>query len=239
MLAPEGIQIGISGGEPMLNKEALFNFLLKIIDIRPDVRFHILSNAQHFNETDIQVLNKLKDNILWGIPMYSHNHTEHDKIVCKEGAYNNLLIGINTLLQSGSKIELRTIILKQNYKSLSGLADFISRHIPDIEIWAIMQLERIGFAKMNWDHIFYDSSIDFSFIENALRIAIQNHVRFGLYNFPLCTVSPKWRDFSFKTISDWKNKYLQVCDHCSLKNNCGGFFEWYNIEGGYKKIEAL
>jgi His-Xaa-Ser system radical SAM maturase HxsC len=239
MLAPRNIQIGISGGEPTLYKEALFNFLLEISHIRPDVKFHILSNAQHFSERDTQSLEQLKNNILWGIPMYSHNYVEHDKIVCKEGAYHNLLTGINILLKSGSKIELRTVILQQNYKSLSGLADFISRHIPDIDIWAIMQLERIGFAKMNWDHIFYDSSIDFGFIENALSIANQNNVKFGLYNFPLCTVTPKWRDFSFKTISDWKNKYLTVCDHCSLKNDCGGFFEWYNTDGGYKKIEAL
>jgi hypothetical protein len=27
-----------------------------------------------------------------------------------------------------------------------------------------------------------------------------------------------------KSSSDWKNEYLPVCDHCTLRGQCGGFF---------------
>ena len=45
--------IGITGGEPTLFKDDLFHFLLSVSDARPDLRFHVLTNAQHFVDEDI------------------------------------------------------------------------------------------------------------------------------------------------------------------------------------------
>ncbi|WP_426232007.1 hypothetical protein [Pararhizobium sp. DWP3-4] len=49
-LAPNDSYVGISGGEPMLHKERLFTFLETSAALRPDVRFHILTNGSISNQ---------------------------------------------------------------------------------------------------------------------------------------------------------------------------------------------
>lgn len=237
LLAPNSMIIGISGGEPTLHKADLIPFLIDILKSRPDLKFHILSNAQHFTNEDIPSLKALNENVLWGVPLYSHIADIHDEIVGKEGAFSQLLNGLNILFQAGSQVELRTIVLKQNYDNFSQISGFISKHIS-CETWAIMQLEDIGYAKMNWDHIFVDTSLKFSVLSNALSIASKNRVNVRLYNFPKCTIPEEWRYIACQSISDWKNKYLPSCENCSEKETCCGFFDWYKEDRGYERIVA-
>src|SRR3546814_18001740 len=53
LLAPPNLVIGITGGEPTLYKHELFALVAQELTIRPDLEFHILTNAQHFDEGDI------------------------------------------------------------------------------------------------------------------------------------------------------------------------------------------
>jgi hypothetical protein len=32
--------------------------------------------------------------------------------------------------------------------------------------------------------------------------------------------------FSQQSISDWKNAYHDVCNDCTVRDRCGGFFQW-------------
>ncbi|MDH5731138.1 MAG: His-Xaa-Ser system radical SAM maturase HxsC, partial [Gammaproteobacteria bacterium] len=113
-LTPVKSVIGISGGEPLLEKNKLFLFIDKILAIRPDLQFHILTNAQHFGMEDLSFIKNTKNNIVWCIPLYSSNPTLHDDIVCKVGAYKQLLKSLNILFVAGSIVELRTVLIKQN-----------------------------------------------------------------------------------------------------------------------------
>ena len=235
-LLPLNARLGISGGEPTLLKKNLFKFLEKVYLHRNDINFHILSNCQHFEKDDIKLLSKISHKILWGIPLYSHIPDTHDSIVGKKGSYNNVLKNFNYLVQSGSRVELRTVLMKQNYNDLPQLADLISTHLNWIEVWAIMQLENYGYAKMNWDKIFYDNSINFEKIGFAINTLTAKRLNVSLYNFPLCTVPDFYRQFTTRSISDWKQKYLDDCNGCIEKQYCSGFFEWYNIDKGFSKI---
>lgn len=210
MLVPENMVIGISGGEPTLEKNQLFPFIKEVIKLRPDLRFHILTNCQHFNMYDVEILKEINPAILWGIPLYSHQAGRHDEIVGKPGAFDFLLNGFNILLQSGASIEIRTVLMQQNFNDLPMIADFISRHLSACELWAIMQLEKIGYAKMNWEHIFVDSSINFSPISNALNISRIKEINCQLYNFPLCTIPNEWHEHACRSISDWKNEVVLI-----------------------------
>ena len=40
-----------------------------------------------------------------------------------------------------------------------------------MDVWAIMQLENIGFGRKNWDRLFFDNSLDFSEIAAAVSFA--------------------------------------------------------------------
>ena len=59
LLAPAGARIGISGGEPTLFKDELFDLLLTVLDERPDLSFHVLTNGQHFEPGDAEILRRI------------------------------------------------------------------------------------------------------------------------------------------------------------------------------------
>ena len=233
--------IGISGGEPTLYKKELFKILLNSIEKRPDVKFHILSNGQHFEDSDIETLKKLNEGaeILWGIPLYSADKALHDEIVGKKGAFDLLMQNLFLIASAGTSIELRTVLMKKNALELTELSKFISKNLPFISKWAIMALEPIGFAKANYKELFFDHSVAKFPIQNSLDIAEANFIRAQLYNFPLCTLDKKYRDKCAKSISDWKNKYIDNCFKCDFKDDCCGFFEWYNEKWSWEKISPI
>lgn len=235
-LAPMGAQIGLSGGEPLLHKTALFRFIEEALSERGDLSFHILTNGQHFEHSDLPWLKKHRKKLLWGIPLYSTTPTIHDELVGKSGAFRKLTQNLSILGLAGAAVELRTVVMKQNYSTLSELADLISRHIPFATTWAIMQLERIGYGRMNWTRCFYDTSADFGELGAAINIMKARNKSVTLYNFPLCTIPESYRYFAAQSISDWKQKFLSECSTCNLRARCSGFFEWYQEKNGFMEI---
>lgn len=239
-LAPPDAYIGLSGGEPLLYKKRLFEMLLSLSLIRPDLTFHILSNGQHFDEEDIDTLREIGiDRILWGIPLYAADAAQHDFIVKKTGAFDRLFRSFSILFDAGAAIELRTVVMQHNYANLPTLAGFIGSNLPFVERWAIMQLENIGFGRMNWDTSFKDTSTDFGNVGRAINIATARNVGVQLYNFPLCAVPERFHHLAPATISDWKKKHESFCVDCSLRQRCGGFFEWYNHNRGFKGLGPI
>lgn len=239
-LAPADAYIGLSGGEPLLHKRKLLEMLSELTAQRPDLTFHILTNGQHFEDADIPLLRQIGiDNILWGIPLYASDRGLHDDIVKKSGAFERLLESFNILFQAGSSIELRTVVLRQNYERLPELGVFVGTHLPFVERWAIMQLEKIGFGRMNWDKIFKDTSLDFGHLARTINLATTRGVDVQLYNFPLCSIPEVYRNRAPATISDWKNKFEPFCAECPSKSKCGGFFEWYDDKNGFKGLGPI
>jgi His-Xaa-Ser system radical SAM maturase HxsC len=239
-LAPQGAMIGVSGGEPLLHKERLFGMLEEVKAQRPDVGFHILTNAQHFSREDLERLQRLDhERVLWGVPLYSATPENHDRIVGKTGAFATLEQGLSILMRAGASLELRTVVMQQNWQDLPALANYVSTRLNFLTVWAIMQLERIGYARMNWKETFRDTSGDFDQIARAVDIATARGLRAALYNFPLCSVPPVYQDFAPSTISDWKRKYLDFCLNCRVKKTCGGFFQWYSHSEGFAYLGPL
>jgi His-Xaa-Ser system radical SAM maturase HxsC len=238
-LAPKGATIGISGGEPLLHKERLFSMLAKARLDRPDLRFHVLTNAQHISEADIATIEGLgSDAVLWGVPLYSSDADIHDRIVEKQGAFELLRVGLSRLARAGARLELRTVVMNSNIVGFEALAAYISRHLNFIDVWAVMQMENIGYARKNWAKEFFDNSLTFEPLADALDIAVGRGVNVSLYNFPSCSVPKPYRRFCVDSISDWKNKHFPVCADCSLRSSCAGFFEWTPLAGGFARLEA-
>jgi His-Xaa-Ser system radical SAM maturase HxsC len=236
LLAPQGACIGISGGEPTLYKEELFALFGAVQKERPDVSFHVLSNGQHFEERDIPQLRQCASQVQWGIPLYSHSADTHDGIVAKAGAFAELMESFGVLLRSAANIELRTVVMKENVRDLPALGHFTASHLPFVRQWSLMQLERIGYAKKNWQALFFDHSTDFDALGRAISIATLNGLNPRLYNFPLCTVPEQYRELAPVSISDWKRRYLAVCEGCALRSSCTGVFEWYDSNVGFERI---
>ena len=240
LLAPRGMTIGISGGEPTLYKDRLFALLETVIEDRPDLQFHVLTNGQHFASEDIPFLSsKRMANIVWAVPIYADTPALHDRIVGKEGAFGQLLESMLMLSHTLARLELRTVLLQSNVERLPFLADFLTEYVPFAEFWSIMQLERIGFGKMNWATEFFDSSIDFKNVGRALNIATGRGMNAYLYNFPYCSVPEPYREYAVNSISDWKQKYMAECENCHARSICTGFFRWYDERVGFKNLGPL
>ena len=232
--------IGISGGEPSLFKALLFNFLISCSISSPKIKFHVLTNGQHFSEDDLPSLKLLSETVLWAIPIYSDSPTQHDEIVGKAGAFKTLINNLSFFALSSSDVEIRTVVLQQNIYHLPRLALFLCKCLPWISHWSIMQLEKYGYARLDWENKFYDTSTDFQLIGTALDICRSTEqIKPSLLNFPICTVPEAYRDLAKRSISDWKQKYEPECSECVQKSFCCGFFEWYDPKCGFKRIGYL
>lgn len=239
-LAPLNMTLGISGGESTLYKTELFAFILRVLEVRNDITFHILSNGQHFAAEDLDTLRSLpRGNVTWGIPIYAADAETHDEIVQKPGAFKILCSGLELLCRSGAAIELRTVLMTKNVERLGALSQFITTHTPFAVHWAIMQMENIGFAEAKWSELFVDTSCEFSAIEEATGLVRARGIPVFLYNFPLCTMPATYRVLAPSTISDWKRRYLPICARCSASQVCCGFFEWYPEVGGFSKVHPI
>jgi len=228
LLADPGQVIGITGGEPTLFKAQLLGMIETVLTARPDLRFHVLSNGQHFAATDIDRLRSpLYQRVEWGIPLYAAAAALHDRIVAKEGAFARLEDSLAHLLMAGANIELRTVVLSHNVDVLPNLARHVAARLGFIGVWSIMQLENIGFARNRWQELYHDHRHQFDPIAAALDIATLHGIGSRLFNFPLCTVPPAYRQFATASISDWKRRFGEACDACSAKADCSGFFEWH------------
>jgi His-Xaa-Ser system radical SAM maturase HxsC len=236
VLAPERATLVLTGGEPTLFKDDLFHFFDTVSAKRPDLRFQVLTNGQHFEDGDAGRLTRLAATVLWGIPLYASSAELHDAIVKKGGAYQRLGQSLALLAKAGSQIQLRTVAMANNVAGLPELARFITSQVPFVATWAIMQLENIGYGRQNWANLFFDNSQDFGPIGSATDIARAHGIDVSLFNFPLCTVPLAYRTHAVASISDWKRRYLSGCESCALRQSCGGFFEWYPDRSGFTKL---
>lgn len=239
-LAPKGMLIGISGGEPTLYKERLLTMLERTLSIRPDLGFHVLTNGQHFDGNDVERLSHPAfRRVSWGIPLYAADPALHDHIVGKDGAFVQLETCLAHLSMAGARIELRTVVLNENVEALPALSRHVATRLRFVEAWSIMQLEHIGFARNRWAELFLDHRHRFPPIAQALDHALLHGVRAQMFNFPRCTVPAPYRHLAIASISDWKRKYPTECGGCRERGACSGFFEWHPDEEVRMVVEPL
>jgi hypothetical protein len=64
--------------------------------------------------------------------------------------------------------------------------------------------------------------------KDELRIATtmlaERGMNVSIYNHHLCTIPTEIWPFAQRSISDWKNIFIDECEGCSLKPACAGFF---------------
>ena len=91
-----------------------------------------------------------------------------------------------------------------------------------------MGLENIGYAPRNMTSLWIDPNDYQEELESAVEFLTLRGMKVSIYNHQLCVLRKSLWKFARKSISDWKNIYLDVCKNCGARESCGGFFQWAN-----------
>jgi len=226
LLPNETGNIGFSGGEPTLYGDAFIALIKKAKLCLPNTAIDVLSNGRRFSD---QKFTKAYADInhpdcLLGIPIYSDDPVRHNYVVQADGAFDETIKGILNLKKYGQKVEIRIVIHKQTIGRLVETCEFIARNLLFVDHVALMGLEMMGFTRANLDSLWIDPIEYKDLLSRAVMILNTYGIKASVYNHQLCLVNPDVLPNYVKSISDWKNEFVDECEPCLRKSECGGFF---------------
>jgi His-Xaa-Ser system radical SAM maturase HxsC len=218
--------IGITGGEPTLKPESL-NTLLRFCKERfPMAVLSLLTNGKRFENLEFtrSVAETNHPGLVYCVSLYSDTDTEHDRIVGTPGSFRETVKGLHNLALFRQRVEIRTVIFQNNFQRLPSMAEFIFRNFPFTVHVAFMGMECAGLASTNLDQVWIDPTEYALELKAAVLHLNRRAIPVSIYNLPLCSIPQEvWR-FSRKSISTWKNIYLDQCKDCKMRIKCGGVF---------------
>ena len=226
LMAPGPEVLALTGGEPTLVWNDLLSLVTECATKLPETRLALLTNGRVFRNVRLveQLVSVGHRNLLLAVPLYSDIDSIHDTIVGAEGAFGDTVRGLHNLAAYRVPVELRTVLLRENYQRLPQFVEFIYRNLPFVDHTAIMGLEPTGLAEANLNRVWVDP---YDAKEQLLAACTYLHRRLipnALYNLQLCVVPSELWAVARRSISDWKNVYLPECEGCDVKHQCGGFF---------------
>jgi His-Xaa-Ser system radical SAM maturase HxsC len=226
-MSPDTVELTITGGEPTLYHQELFDIIRTCRGHLPQTALHLLSNGRLFSYLSLarEIASIGHPDLMVGIPLYSDIPSIHEYVVQAQGAFDQTIRGILNLGRLGVPVEIRVVVHQQTWERLPHLARYITRNLPFVNHVTFMGLEMVGHTRMNlpdlWiDPVEYQQSLE----ETVRHLVTYGTMRVSVYNHQLCVLSPSLWPFARRSISDWKNEYLPLCDGCAVKEQCGGFF---------------
>jgi His-Xaa-Ser system radical SAM maturase HxsC len=220
------VELGISGGEPLLLGDGFFAIVEKCKAFLPSTALHVLTNGRLFKTAGLaERLGRIEHpDIMLGIPLYADVDTIHDYVVQVHGAFDETVMGLYSLAEHGVPIEIRVVLHAQTYRRLPQLAEYIYRNFPFVSHVALMGLEMFGYTNVNLADLWIDP-VDYQSELRAATITLaERGLNVSIYNHQLCTIPQDIWPFARQSISDWKNIFVPECEKCSVKSACAGFF---------------
>ncbi len=218
--------VTITGGEPFLLKEDFLEILACLRERCPNTQVLLLTNGRAFaNQLYArQYMQKKPLLCTVGIPIHGSNEEKHDAITQAKGSFLQTVLGIKHLIQGGEKVEIRIVVSKLNQDDITEIAKTIISTIPGIASVKIMGLEMLGSAAVHCEDVWIEYDCAMKASEKAIELLLSHGIDVELYNFPLCVVRRKFWGLYRKSIDLYKVRYLDLCEQCDEKSNCGGFF---------------
>lgn len=226
LIDPNERSLAITGGEPTLLGTRLVDLIEFCGEVLPQTALHVLSNGRALK--DPKLVRRLAavghPALTWGIPLYSDSPETHDHVVQALGAFEETVHGLYNLAEYRQHVEIRVVLHKLTIPRLRELAYFIFHNLAFVDHVAMMGIEPIGFAPGNHDVLWQDPADYQLELAEAMHFLANRGIAVSIYNLPLCIVDPSLLNYYKKSISDWKNVYLEECGRCEAKHRCGGFF---------------
>lgn len=227
LIDPETQEIGITGGEPTLFKDDFLRLVEHCKERLPNTALHVLTNGRMFYYREFaRRLGEIgHPDIMLGVPLYSDVDSEHDYVVQARGAFEETVLGLHNLSRYVVPVEIRVVVHRQTYRRLPRLAEFIARNFPFAAHVALMGMEMYGFVNRNLEELWVDPHDYQPELYEATGILFTAGMNVSIYNHQLCVLDRRLWPFARKSISDWKNIYLEECTSCAMHEECGGLFQ--------------
>jgi His-Xaa-Ser system radical SAM maturase HxsC len=216
----------ITGGEPTLLGDDLIVLLSRIKEKLPGTSVQMLTNGRTYADATYarKVASVGNPAFISAIPLYADIAGVHDYIVQAKGAFDQTVEGLYNAADAGLTVEIRVVLHKQSIPRLPHLAEFIYRHFPFTAHIALMGMEHMGYVKKNWEDLWIDPFDYQSSLEKAVRYLWQRRMNVSIYNLQLCLLPRSLWSFARRSISDFKNDYVEECERCVQKDHCAGLF---------------
>ena len=218
--------LGITGGEPTLLGDRLIDIVRTCKDKLPTTQLMLLSNGIRFQDFEFvkSLMLVRHPHLLIDIPLYADTDTEHNRIVGANGFYRTIE-GLYNLAKFNQRVGIRVVLHRLTYGRLPQLADFLYRNFPFAFHIAFMQTETINLARDNIDRLWIDPHDYNNQLEEAVFYLWRRGMNVSIYNAQLCVLPKSLWQFARKSISSWKNIYVDECSRCAQRSACGGLFE--------------
>ena len=227
--------LALTGGEPTLNKNNLIKIIKECKKYLPSTSLILLTNGINFEDFDFtkELIFISHPDLTIAISLQS-DIDEINNMMMGKAVFYKILKGIYNLARFRQKIEIRIVVTKLNFQRLPNFAEFVSYNFPFVYHVAIMGLEPVGNALKNIDKLWVDPYTYQDVLRKTVQIFHRRDMNVSIYNHQLCILhNSLWR-FSKNSISKWKNVYLDTCERCDYKNNCGGLFaSSYDIHSNF------
>jgi His-Xaa-Ser system radical SAM maturase HxsC len=226
-LIPQSTEtLGFTGGEPTLLGDRFLETLRLAKALLPRTKLHVLSNGRRFADPLFARSYAAigHPDLTVGIPVYSDDAGSHDYVVQSKGAFDETVRGILNLKELGQKVEVRVVLHRLSINRLEKLATFLTRNLLFVDHVALMGIELTGFSRANLETLWIDPFDYKDILSRAVRIIEASGMQVSVYNHQLCVVNSDTEKAYRRSISDWKNEYVEACAPCRRKHECGGFF---------------
>ncbi|MBR6407864.1 MAG: His-Xaa-Ser system radical SAM maturase HxsC [Clostridia bacterium] len=216
----------ITGGEPFLVGDRIFDLFNEIKNRLPDTDCLLLTNGRALGYIPYadRLLLCAPKRLIVGVPLHGYNSDTHNRITQTAGSFDQTVSGIKNLLFRGFNVEIRIVVSKLNCQFISRIADLIINEFPHVGSVKIMGLEMLGSAAKYAEDIWIPYDVAFEYSKIGIINLINRGIDVGLYNFPLCAVDNNFHLLCQKSITDYKIRFTEKCDDCKKKQNCGGIF---------------
>lgn len=218
--------LGITGGEPTLLGNGLIRLLKQCKKHLPHTQVQILTNGILLKDSEyVRKIARLgMKNLIFCVPLYADTDKEHELIMQRKGAFEDTIQGLYNLATNRQLVEIRIVVMSLNFQRLPHIAEFIYHNLPFAIHVAFMGMEVEGLARKNMERLWVSPKEYSPYLREAVFYLSQRNMNVSIYNEQLCLLPKDIWDFTCKSISEWKNIYLEECSECSEKNRCGGFF---------------
>jgi His-Xaa-Ser system radical SAM maturase HxsC len=227
LMPPTVSHLCITGGEPTLLRNRLFRILRALREALPNTDVQMLTNGRLFAWPAFtrDFVEAIHPRLVLCIPLYSDSSTAHDHIVQAKDAFDQTVMGLHQLARYSVPVEIRVVLHRLTIPRLPQLAEYVYRNFPFVAHVALMGLEPTGYTPRNKEILWIDPVEYQDKLEDAVEILATRGMNVSIYNSQLCLLRPSLWMFARKSISDWKNIYLQECQDCKVLEQCGGLFQ--------------